>query len=121
VTSRPFLSALDHFITSAAAGSHNRTHVNRLQASAGAARIDISLASNESSLLLPAGIERSSSLRPTAPRSSEPHCPIWWDVYPAFPNSIGPGEIEAADQREVERAARKFEQNPAVVIVMRRA
>jgi hypothetical protein len=101
MTNHVFLSALDHFITSAAAGSHSQAHINRLRMSARAAFdcVNLSLASLQSSLLLLAEIERS-------PRSP----PIRWDVYPAFPNAIRLGEIEAADQREaIERAAKKFE------------
>jgi hypothetical protein len=58
-----------------------------------------------------------STLR-TEPRSP----PIWWDVYPAFPKSIRLGEIKASDQREaIEKAAKKFEQAPAMLTVIRRA
>jgi hypothetical protein len=38
-----------------------------------------------------------------------------------FPKSIRLGEIEADDEREaIEKAAQKFEQDPAILIVMRR-
>jgi hypothetical protein len=92
-------------------------------------QVNISLASMQNSLLLLAEIERSRSLRPiplrlrrealrTQPRSP----PVRWDVYPAFPKSIRLGEIEAADEREaIEKAAEKFEQDPAILIVIRRA
>jgi hypothetical protein len=132
-----FLSAVDRFTTSAAAGGDSRVHINRLRVSAREAfdRVNISLASLQSSQLLLAEIERSRSLRPialrlperpvlgTAALRTEPHSrPIWWDVYPALPKSIRLGEIEAADQREaIERAAKKFEQPPAILIVIRRA
>jgi hypothetical protein len=131
MTNHAFLSALDHFVTSAAANSHSRAHINRLQVSSRAAwnQVAISLASIQSSLLLMAEAERANSLRPTAllPESlvagTEPRLPsIWWDVYPALKNSIRLGEIQAADQREaIEKAAKKFEQAPAMLIVMRRA
>jgi hypothetical protein len=47
---------------------------------------------------------------------------IWWDIYyPALPRAIRLGEVEAADEREAtEKAAKKFEQGPAILIVMRR-
>jgi hypothetical protein len=131
------LSASDRSITSAVAGSHSRAHINRLRVSATVAfdRVNISMAVLQSSLLLLAEIERSNSFRPIALRLSErlvpgtpalrtePRSrPIWWDVYPAFPKSIRLGEIEAADQREaIERAAKKFEQDSAILIVVRRA
>jgi hypothetical protein len=64
---------------------------------------------------LPA-LDRSTSR--TEPRSP----PICWDVYPALPKSIRLGEIEAADQREaIEKAVKKFEQPPTMLIVIRRA
>jgi hypothetical protein len=47
--------------------------------------------------------------------------PVRWDIYPVFPNSIRLGEIEAADKREaIEKAAERFQQDPAVLIVVRR-
>ena len=54
-----------------------------------------------------------------------PHSrPIWWDIYPAIPaieKAIRLGEVEATDEREaVEKAAEKFQQDPAILIVMRR-
>jgi hypothetical protein len=131
MTNHVFLSALDHFIMSAAAGSRSQAHINRLRVSATAAfdHVNFSLASLQSSLLLLAEIERSDSFRAVAERlvgvgiAKEPRSPpVCWDVYPAFPNSIRLGEIEAADQREaLERAAKKFEQTPAMLIVMQRA
>jgi hypothetical protein len=48
--------------------------------------------------------------------------PIWWDVYPAFPKAIRLGEVKAADKREaIEKAAKKFQQAAAMLIVIRRA
>jgi hypothetical protein len=57
----------------------------------------------------------------TDPHSHSP--PIWWDIYsPALPRAIRLGEVEAADEREaIEKAAKKFEQGPVILIVMRRA
>jgi hypothetical protein len=137
MTDHVFPSTLDHFITSATAGSQSRAEINRLRVSARAAfeRVNISLASLQSSLLLLAEIERLNSLRPIAlPLPERPalgrealrtdlrSSPVWWDVYPALPKSIRLGEIEAADQREaIEKAAKKFQQNPAILIVIRRA
>jgi hypothetical protein len=137
MTNDVFLSSFDHLITSAATGSHSRVDINRLQLSERAVRhqVNISLAAIQSSLLLLDEIERSKSLRPIALRlperlvpgtpalRTEPRSPpIWWDVYPALPKAIRLGEIEAADEREaIERAAEKFEQDPAILIVMRRA
>jgi hypothetical protein len=134
MTDHVFLSVLDHFITSATAGSQSRAEINRLRVSARAAfeRVNISL---QSSLLLLAEIERLNSLRPIAlPLPERPalgkealrtdlrSSPIWWDVYPALPKSIRLGEIEAVDQREaIEKASKKFRQNPAILIVIRRA
>jgi hypothetical protein len=52
----------------------------------------------------------------TDPRSQ----PIW-DIYPAVGKAIRFGEVEATDEREaVEKAAKEFQQNPAILIVMRR-
>jgi hypothetical protein len=130
-----FLSILDHSITSAAAGSHSWAGINRMRVSAKAARdqVNISLAAIQSSLLLLDEIERSNSLRLIALRlpeipgtpafRTEPRStPILWDVYPDFPMSIRLGEIEAADEGEaIEKAAKKFQQAPAILIVMRRA
>ena len=54
-------------------------------------------------------------------KTQSPSPLIWWDIYPALPNSIRLGEVEAADEREaIEKAAKKFEQDPAILIVMRR-
>jgi hypothetical protein len=52
----------------------------------------------------------------------EPRSPrIRWDVYPALPRAIRLGEVAAADEREaIEKAAKKFRQDPAILIVMRR-
>jgi len=135
MTNHVSLSILDHFITSAAAGS-DRSHINLLRMSASAAfdRVNISLTSIQSSLLLLDEIERSKSLRPIALRlpeklvpgtpalRTEPRSPpIWWDVYPALPKAIRLGEIEAANEREaIEKAAKKFQQAPAILIVMPR-
>jgi hypothetical protein len=112
-------------------------HINQLRVAAKAAReqVNFSLASIQSSLLLLAAIERSNPLRPIAPWSPErpvPETPalrteprlssVWWDVYPDFPNAIRLGKVEAADEREaIEKAAKKFQQVPAILIVMRRA
>jgi hypothetical protein len=42
-------------------------------------------------------------------------------TYPAVENAIRLGEVEATDEREaIEKAAEKFQQNPAMLIVMRR-
>jgi hypothetical protein len=50
--------------------------------------------------------------------------PIWWDIYPTIPaleKAIRLGEVEATDEREaVEKAAEKFQQDPAILIVMPR-
>src|SRR5258706_4216993 len=47
---------------------------------------------------------------------------ILWDIYPAVPNAIRLGEVEAADEREaIEKAAKEFQQNPAMLIVVTRA
>ncbi|HEY2526333.1 MAG TPA: hypothetical protein VGJ20_00020 [Xanthobacteraceae bacterium] len=53
---------------------------------------------------------------------TEPRSPrIRWDVYPALPRAIKLGEVAAADEREaIEKAAKKFRQDPAILIVMRR-
>jgi hypothetical protein len=129
MTKHVFLSALH---TKGGGGWHSRAHVTRLRVSARAAfeQVNVSLASIQSSLLLLAEIERSESLRPVPLRlargealRTEPRSPpIRWDVYPAFPKSIRLGEIEAADEREaMEKAAKKFEQDPAILIVIRRA
>jgi hypothetical protein len=66
MTNPVFLSALDHFITSAVAGSHSRAHINRLQVPARAAfdRVNISVASIQSSPLLAAEIEQSNLFEP---------------------------------------------------------
>jgi hypothetical protein len=138
MTNHVLRPALHYFTPSAAAGSLSQVHIDRLRVSARAAfdRVNLSLASLQSSLLLLAEIERSNALRPIALRLSERQVPqrgrgiapeprspsILWDVYPAFPKAIRLGEIEAADQREaIEMAAKKFEQDPAILIVMRRA
>ena len=135
MTSDVFLSVFDHFIASAAVGS-DRARINQMRVSSRAARdqVIISLSCIQSSLLLLAEIERSNSLRPIAlrlperlvPRTpalrTEPRSlPMWWDVYPAISKSIRLGEIEAADKREaIEKAAKKFEQAPAMLVVIRR-
>jgi hypothetical protein len=47
--------------------------------------------------------------------------PFRWDIYPAFPNSIRLGEVEADHEREaIEKAAKKLGQDPAILIVVRR-
>jgi hypothetical protein len=46
---------------------------------------------------------------------------VEWGIYPAVPNAIRLGEVEAADEREaIEKAAKEFQQNPAMLIVVRR-
>jgi hypothetical protein len=46
--------------------------------------------------------------------------PIWWDVSPVQ-KVIRLGEVEAADKREaIEKAAKRFQQDPAVLLVERR-
>jgi hypothetical protein len=45
---------------------------------------------------------------------------IWWDTYPAV-SAIRLGEVEAIDKREaLEKAAKEFQQNPGISIVVRR-
>jgi hypothetical protein len=87
-------------------------------------QVNTSLASIRSSLHLLAEIERSNSFRPipsTIAGGHEGTAPIRWDVYPAFPKTIRLGVIETADEREaIERAAKKFEQDQAIPIVIRR-
>jgi hypothetical protein len=109
MTNYVFLSALDHFITATGSVRLRPFHNGD-------------------------GLERSNYLRPIALRlperlvqrtpalGTEPRSPpILWDVYPALPKSIRLGEIEAADEREaIEKAAKKFQQTPAILIVMRR-
>jgi hypothetical protein len=49
------------------------------------------------------------------------HSQLIWDIYPAVGKAIRVGEVEAIDEREaIEKAAEKFQQNPAILIVMRR-
>jgi hypothetical protein len=44
-----------------------------------------------------------------------------WDIYPAVGKAIRLGEVEAIDEREaIEKAGKKFQQDPAILIVMRR-
>jgi hypothetical protein len=132
------LTLPDHFVVGVWA--RHSPHLGRLQKSARVGRqIEISLASIQSSLLLLAEVERSNSSRPTAlplpeglpletvasqrdNRKTETRSrPIWWDIYPAVPKAIRLGEIEAADKREaIEKAAKRFQQDPAVLLVERR-
>jgi hypothetical protein len=50
-----------------------------------------------------------------------PSQPVRWDIYPAFPNSIRLGEVEADHEREaIDKAAKKLGQDPAILIVVRR-
>jgi hypothetical protein len=47
---------------------------------------------------------------------------IWWDIYPAIPKAIRLGEVEAADEVDaIAKAAKKFVQDPAQLIAIRRA
>ena len=49
------------------------------------------------------------------------HSQLIWDIYPAVGKAIRLGEVEATDERDaIEKAARKFQQDPAILIVMRR-
>jgi hypothetical protein len=44
-----------------------------------------------------------------------------WDIYPDTSMPIRLGEVEAADEREaIEKAAQKFKQDPAMLIVIQR-
>jgi hypothetical protein len=132
------LTLTDHFVVGVRA-CHS-PHLSRLQKSARVGRqIEISLASIQSSLLLLAEVERSNSSRPIAlplpegllqetvasqrdNRKTETRSqPVWWDIYPAVPNAIRLGEVEAADKRDaIEKAAKKCQQDPAILIVVRR-
>jgi hypothetical protein len=95
------------------------------------------LACIQTSLLLMAEIERARALRPTPlPAPERPllgtaalrgdDCKtqlslIWWDIYPAFPKSIRLGKVEAADECEaIEKSPKRFKQDPAILIVLRR-
>jgi hypothetical protein len=52
--------------------------------------------------------------------SDTTHEPILWDIYPTV-SAIRLGEIEAPDAREaIHKAAEKFQQDPAMLIVLRR-
>jgi hypothetical protein len=54
-------------------------------------------------------------------RKTDLHSQPIWDIYPAVPKPIRLGEVEATDEREaIEKAAEKFQQDPAILIVMRR-
>jgi hypothetical protein len=54
-------------------------------------------------------------------KPQSPSQPILWDIYPAVSNAIRLGEVEAIDQREaIEKASEKFQQDPAILIVLRR-
>jgi hypothetical protein len=118
----------------------HQAHISLLWKAERAARhqITASLASIQSSLLLLDEVERSTS-RPIAlplPEGPLPETaalrgddrktetrsqPIWWDIYPAVPKAIRLGEVEAADKREaIEKAAKRFQQDPAALIVVRR-
>jgi hypothetical protein len=140
------LTLPDHFISThgsrfiVGVWTRHSPHLSRLQKSARVGRqIEISLASIQSSLLLLAEVERSNSARPmTFPlpegllletvasqrdnRKTEARSrPIWWDIDPAVPKAIRLGEVEAADKREaIEKAAKRFQQDPAVLLVERR-
>jgi hypothetical protein len=107
-----------------------------LQKSARVGRqIGISLASIQSSLLLLAEVERSNSSRPIAlplpegllletvasQRDNRRAETRSRPIYPAVPKAIRLGEVEAADKREaIEKAARRFQQDPAALLVERR-
>jgi hypothetical protein len=44
-----------------------------------------------------------------------------FDIYPAIPKAIRLGEIKAIDEADaIEKAAQKFQQNPTMLIVVRR-
>jgi hypothetical protein len=134
------LTLLDHFVVGVWAARPD-PHLSQLRRSAKEARdrVKISLASIQSSLLLLAEIERSNSSRPIAlplpegplletaalrrdDRKKETRSqPIWWDIYPAVPKAIRLGEIEAANKRQaIEKAAKRFQQDPAILVVVRR-
>jgi hypothetical protein len=130
------LTILDHFVVGVWAARHD-PDITRLKKSARAGRDQIksSLASIQSSLLLLAEVaSRPIALPlPEGPlletvalqrdnRETETRSrPIWWDIYPAVPKAIRLGEVEATDKREaIERAAKKFQQDPAILIVVRR-
>jgi len=50
-----------------------------------------------------------------------PSQPVLWDIYPAVSNAIRLGEVEAIDQREaITKACEKFQQDPTILIVVRR-
>jgi hypothetical protein len=44
-----------------------------------------------------------------------------FDIYPAVPKAIRLGEIKAIDEADaIEKAAQKYQQNPTMLIVVRR-
>jgi hypothetical protein len=44
-----------------------------------------------------------------------------FDIYPAIPQAIRLGEVEATDEADaIKKAAKKFQQQPAMLIVVRR-
>jgi hypothetical protein len=46
---------------------------------------------------------------------------ILWDIYPAIPNAIRFGEVEATDEAgAIEKAAEKFKQPVTILIAVRR-
>jgi hypothetical protein len=52
---------------------------------------------------------------------ADPHSQPIWDIYPAIERAVRLGEVEATDEREaVQKAAEKFQQDPAILIVLRR-
>ncbi len=44
-----------------------------------------------------------------------------FDIYPAIPKAVRLGEVEATDEADaIKKAAKEFQQNPAMLIVVRR-
>jgi hypothetical protein len=132
------LTLPDHFVVGMWAT--HQAHISLLWKSERSARqqINASLASIQSSLLLLDEVERPTS-RPVAlpmpggqlletvalqrdnPKTETRSQPVCWDIYPDVPKAIRLGEVEAADEREaIEKAAKRFQQDPAVLIVVRR-
>jgi hypothetical protein len=63
------------------------------------------------------------AVQPAVSDRQPPPLPVifWWDIYPAIPKAIRFGEVEAANEREaIEKAAKKFQQDPARLVAMRR-
>jgi hypothetical protein len=57
----------------------------------------------------------------TAAKRKLVRAPFWWNVSPAVPKTIRLGEVEAADKREaIEEAAPRFQQDLAILMVVRR-